>query len=138
MDFPITPEFWWSVDILSSSIFLQGVDQEILPCVKGKIDMTVSYMQKTRVSGDNISANFLDVIGFSAKFRDFIRIFKKALSATKVLFFMYGSAGIFKPRQMLKCLEIVERRKRWRQIFSNGMSKILLSQTFEKSEEKKV
>jgi len=29
MDFPITPEFWWSTEILSSSIFLQGVDQEI-------------------------------------------------------------------------------------------------------------
>ena len=34
MDFPIPREFWWSTDILSSSIFLQGVDQEILDCVK--------------------------------------------------------------------------------------------------------
>ena len=36
MDFPIRPEFWWSTDILSSSIFPQGVDQKmlksILPC----------------------------------------------------------------------------------------------------------
>ena len=34
MDFPIPPEFWWSTDILSSAIFLQGVDQKIL----GRID----------------------------------------------------------------------------------------------------
>ena len=38
MDFPIPPKFWWSTDILSSSIFLQGVDQEILPCGQGRID----------------------------------------------------------------------------------------------------
>ena len=38
MDFPIPPEFWWSTDNLSSSIFLQGVDQEILPCGQGRID----------------------------------------------------------------------------------------------------
>ena len=38
MDFPITPEFWWSTDILSSSFFLQGVDQEILHCGQGRID----------------------------------------------------------------------------------------------------
>ena len=38
MDFPITPEFWWRTDILSSSIFIQGVDQEILPCGQGRID----------------------------------------------------------------------------------------------------
>ena len=38
MDFPITPEFWWSTDILSSSNFLQGVDQKILPCGQGRID----------------------------------------------------------------------------------------------------
>jgi len=38
MDFPIPPEFCWSMDILSSSIFLQGVDQEILPCGQGRID----------------------------------------------------------------------------------------------------
>ena len=38
MDFPIPPEFWWRTDILSSSIFLQGVDQEILPCGQGRID----------------------------------------------------------------------------------------------------
>ena len=37
MDFPIPPEFWWRTDILSSSIFLQGVDQEILPCRQGRI-----------------------------------------------------------------------------------------------------
>merc|ERR1719222_147763 len=35
---PIPPEFWWSTDILSSSIFLQGVDQKILPCGQGRID----------------------------------------------------------------------------------------------------
>ena len=38
MDFPILSEFWWSTDILSSSIFLQGVDQKILPCGQGRID----------------------------------------------------------------------------------------------------
>ena len=38
MDFPIPPEFWWSTDILSASLFLQGVDQEILPCGQGRID----------------------------------------------------------------------------------------------------
>ena len=38
MDFPIPPEFWWSTDILSSSIFLQGVDQEDPPCGQGRID----------------------------------------------------------------------------------------------------
>ena len=32
IDFPIPPEF------LSSSIFLQGVDQKILPCGQGRID----------------------------------------------------------------------------------------------------
>ena len=38
MDFPIPPSCWWSTDILSSSIFLQGVDQKILPCGQGRID----------------------------------------------------------------------------------------------------
>ena len=38
MDFPIPPEFWWSTDNLSASIFLQGVDQKILPCGEGRID----------------------------------------------------------------------------------------------------
>merc|ERR1719222_411944 len=38
MDFPIPPEFWWSTDNLSASIFLQGVDQNILPCGQGRID----------------------------------------------------------------------------------------------------
>ena len=38
MDFPIPLEFWWSTDILSSSIFLQGVDQKILPFGQGRID----------------------------------------------------------------------------------------------------
>ena len=38
MDFLKPPEFWWSTDILSSSIFLQGVDQKILPCGQGRID----------------------------------------------------------------------------------------------------
>ena len=38
MDFPIPPEFWWRTDILSSLIFRQGVDQEILPCGQGRID----------------------------------------------------------------------------------------------------
>ena len=37
-DFPIPPEFWWSTDIHSSSIFLQGVDQKIIPCGQGRID----------------------------------------------------------------------------------------------------
>ena len=37
MDFPICPEFWWSTDILSSSNFLQGVDQKMLPCGEGRI-----------------------------------------------------------------------------------------------------
>ena len=37
MDFPIPPELWWSTDILSS-IFLQGVDQKILPCGQGRLD----------------------------------------------------------------------------------------------------
>ena len=39
MDFPIPPEFWWSTDNLSASIFLQGVDQKILPC--GQEGLTV-------------------------------------------------------------------------------------------------
>ena len=38
VDFPIPPEFWWSTDIFSASFFLQGVDQEILPCGQGRID----------------------------------------------------------------------------------------------------
>ena len=37
-DFPIPPEFWWSTDNLSASIFLQGVDQKFLPCGQGRID----------------------------------------------------------------------------------------------------
>ena len=37
-DFPIPPEFWWSTNILSSSIFLHGVDQDILPCGQQRID----------------------------------------------------------------------------------------------------
>ena len=52
---------------------------------------------KSEVSGDILPANFLDVIGFSAnffgfsaKFRDFIRIFKKAIPATSLAFRMYG------------------------------------------------
>ena len=32
------PKFWWSTDNLSASIFLQGVDQKILPCGQGRID----------------------------------------------------------------------------------------------------
>ena len=38
MDFPIPPEFWWSTDNLSASIFLQGVNQKILPGGQGRID----------------------------------------------------------------------------------------------------
>ena len=38
MDYPIPPKFWWSTDNLSASIFLQGVDQKILPCGQGRID----------------------------------------------------------------------------------------------------
>ena len=34
---PIPPECWWCMDI-HSSIFLQGVDQEILTCGQGRID----------------------------------------------------------------------------------------------------
>ena len=37
-DFPIPPKFLWSMDILSLSIFLQEVDQKILPCEQGRID----------------------------------------------------------------------------------------------------
>ena len=36
MDLPIPPE--WSKDNLSASIFLEGVDQEILPCGQRRID----------------------------------------------------------------------------------------------------
>ena len=39
MDFLLRLEFWWSTDNLSSSIFLQGVDQKILPCGQGRIDI---------------------------------------------------------------------------------------------------
>ena len=42
MDFSIHYEFWWRTDILSSSIFLHGVDQEILPCGQGRIDSVKS------------------------------------------------------------------------------------------------
>ena len=38
MDLPIPPEFWWSTDNLSASIFIQGVNQKILPCGQGRID----------------------------------------------------------------------------------------------------
>ena len=38
MDLPIPPKFWWSTDILSSSIFLQGLDQEFLPFGQGRAD----------------------------------------------------------------------------------------------------
>ena len=34
-----------------------------------------AYFRKAGDTGDIIPANFLDVIGFSAKFRDFIRIY---------------------------------------------------------------
>ena len=51
----------------------------------------LAYMRKTRDAGDIIPANFLDVIGFSAKFRDFIRIFKKGIPATSLVFRMYAS-----------------------------------------------
>ena len=44
MDFPIPPEFWWSTDNLSASIFLQGVDQKILPCRQGRIDSVKSNL----------------------------------------------------------------------------------------------
>ena len=37
MDFPTPPELCWSMDILSSSNLLQGVDQQILPCGQGRI-----------------------------------------------------------------------------------------------------
>ena len=37
MDFSTPLEFWWSGDILSSTIFLQGVDQQILPCGQERI-----------------------------------------------------------------------------------------------------
>jgi len=42
-DFPINPKFWWSTEILSSSIVLQGVDSEILPCGQGRIDSVKIY-----------------------------------------------------------------------------------------------
>ena len=38
MDFPKLPEFWWSTDLLSLSMFLQGMDQKILPCGQVRID----------------------------------------------------------------------------------------------------
>ena len=38
MDFPKLPEFWWSTDLLSLSMFLQGMDQKILPCGQVSID----------------------------------------------------------------------------------------------------
>ena len=44
IDFPIPPESWWSMDILSSSNFLQGVDQHILPCGQGRIDSVKSIL----------------------------------------------------------------------------------------------
>ena len=36
--FSTSSEFWWSTDNLSAPIFLQGVDQQILPCGQGRID----------------------------------------------------------------------------------------------------
>ena len=45
-DYPIPSKFWWSTDNLSASIFLQGVDQKILPSGQGKIDsVTISPSQ---------------------------------------------------------------------------------------------
>jgi len=38
MDFPIPPEFWWSTDILHIINSSTGMDQEIHPCGKGRID----------------------------------------------------------------------------------------------------
>ena len=52
MDFPITPEFWWSTDNLSASIFLQGVDQEILPCGQGRIDSVKIGLCRAMVEHD--------------------------------------------------------------------------------------
>ena len=38
MDFPIPLEFWWSTDILLIINPSAGMDQEIHPCVQGRID----------------------------------------------------------------------------------------------------
>ena len=38
MDFPIPTEFWWSTDILLIINPSTGMDQEIHPCVQGRID----------------------------------------------------------------------------------------------------
>ena len=42
MDFPIPPSSWWSTDNLSASIFLQGVDQKILPCGQGRDSVKIN------------------------------------------------------------------------------------------------
>ena len=47
---------------------------------------------KNEGAGDILPANFWDVIGFSAKFRDFIRIFKKAISTISLVFRMYAES----------------------------------------------
>ena len=38
MDFPITPEFWWSTDILLIINSSTGMDQKIHPSGQGRID----------------------------------------------------------------------------------------------------
>ena len=38
MDFSMPSEFWWVMDILSSSNFPLGVDHSKLPCGQGRID----------------------------------------------------------------------------------------------------
>ena len=38
MDFPFSPEFWWSTDILLIIYLSVGMDQKIHPCEQGRID----------------------------------------------------------------------------------------------------
>ena len=57
MDFPIPRKFWWSTDNLSASIFLQGVDQKILPCGQGRIERA-----ELRAFGEGPRAT-LEIIG---------------------------------------------------------------------------
>ena len=65
MDFPIPPEFWWSTDILSSSIFLQGLDQKILLCGQGRIDgvkinpSLLMLRECVVLGGDNLGSDWI-------------------------------------------------------------------------------
>ena len=64
-------------------------------------------MQKTGDAGDSVPRQFF---GFSAKFRDFIRIFLKAITATSLVFRMYDYVVFLLPKRRSNAMMIAAKK----------------------------